>query len=169
MIERATRCRKTIEFLIRAKRDQGRSTYWIVMTWFEKIFYCSNMENELKSYHNKTLSKLWKDAGYLNGVEIGQYFMTHGCSGLQDNVITFRPKINSNDFGFFFKKKISRFEFDFRHCRFFWTIRIFGVFKFQSYTMWPYMCLYCGLFAAQTIPFRMLWCPWRHLFMYKYF
>ena len=27
---------------------------WIVMTLLAKIFYCNNMENELKSYHNKT-------------------------------------------------------------------------------------------------------------------
>ena len=28
--------------------------FWIVMTVLTKIFYCSNMENELKSCHNKT-------------------------------------------------------------------------------------------------------------------
>ena len=28
--------------------------FWIVMTQPTKIFYCSNMENELKSFHNKT-------------------------------------------------------------------------------------------------------------------
>ena len=27
---------------------------WIVMTVLKKIFYCNSMENELKSYHNKT-------------------------------------------------------------------------------------------------------------------
>ena len=27
---------------------------WLVMTMFTKIFYCRNMENELKSYHKKT-------------------------------------------------------------------------------------------------------------------
>ena len=47
------------------------------MTQRIKLFYCSNMENELKSYHNKTnLSKFCMDAGFLNVVEIGQYFMT---------------------------------------------------------------------------------------------
>ena len=48
------------------------------MTWLTKIFYCNNMENELKSCHNKTdkLSKFCTDAGFLNVVEIGQYFMT---------------------------------------------------------------------------------------------
>ena len=42
-----------------------------------KIFCCSNMWNELKSCHNKDqLSKFCMDAGFLNVVEIGQYFMT---------------------------------------------------------------------------------------------
>ena len=47
------------------------------MTQQIKIFYCNDMENELKSYHNKNrLSKFCMDAGFLNVVEIGQYFMT---------------------------------------------------------------------------------------------
>ena len=34
---------------------RARQKYlWIVITRSTKIFYCSNMENELKSYHNKT-------------------------------------------------------------------------------------------------------------------
>ena len=33
---------------------QSRFCLWIVMTVLAKIFYCNNMENELKSYHNKT-------------------------------------------------------------------------------------------------------------------
>ena len=34
---------------------RSRQKYlWIVMTQLTKIFYCSNMENEVKSYHNKT-------------------------------------------------------------------------------------------------------------------
>ena len=36
---------------------------------------CSNMENEFKSYHNKT-NRFCTDAGFLTVVEIGQYFMT---------------------------------------------------------------------------------------------
>ena len=46
------------------------------MTLLAKIFYCNNMENELKRYHNKKMSKFCMDAGFLNVVEIGQYFMT---------------------------------------------------------------------------------------------
>ena len=47
------------------------------MTFLAKVFYCNNMENELKSYHNKTkLSKFCIGAGFLNVVEIGQYFVT---------------------------------------------------------------------------------------------
>ena len=47
------------------------------MTVLTKIFYCNNTENEFKSYHNKTgLSNCYMDAGFLNVVEIGQYFIT---------------------------------------------------------------------------------------------
>ena len=47
------------------------------MTLLAKIFYCNSMENELKSNHNKTNSvKFCIVAGFLNVVEIGQYFMT---------------------------------------------------------------------------------------------
>ena len=35
-------------------RGQSSSFLWIVMTLFTKIFYCNNMEKELKSFHNKT-------------------------------------------------------------------------------------------------------------------
>ena len=50
---------------------------WIVMTLLAKIFYCNSMENELESYHNKTnWANFSMDAGFLNVVEIGQYFMT---------------------------------------------------------------------------------------------
>ena len=48
-----TRCDGTIKFLTRAQCDQDRS-HWIVMTQQIKIFYCNNMENELKSGHNMT-------------------------------------------------------------------------------------------------------------------
>ena len=56
---------------------------------------------------------------------------------LQLNVITIRPKLNSNDFGL-----ISRFEFDFRHCGFFCTIRI-GCSKFNH--------TQCGRTCACTV------------------
>ena len=47
------------------------------MTLLAKIFYCNNMENELKSLSQQDkLSKFCMDAGFLNVVEIGQYFMT---------------------------------------------------------------------------------------------
>ena len=36
----------------------------------KKIFYCNNMENELKSRHRQ-LSKFCTDAGFLHVVEIG--------------------------------------------------------------------------------------------------
>ena len=47
------RCGRAVEFLIRAKRDEDRCAsgkWWPVLT---KIFYCKDIENELKSYHNK--------------------------------------------------------------------------------------------------------------------
>ena len=57
----ASRCGREIKFLTRAKRDQDRSAFWIVMTWLTKIFYCIRMENELKSCHNKTnwVNSVW--------------------------------------------------------------------------------------------------------------
>ena len=47
------------------------------MTRPTKIFYCSNMENEFEKLSQQDkLSKFCMDAGFLNVVEIGQYFMT---------------------------------------------------------------------------------------------
>ena len=37
---------------------------------------------------------------------------------------------------------------------FFWTIRIFGVFKVQSHTTWPYMCMCRGLFVPTHFHFE---------------
>ena len=56
----------------------------------------------------------------------------------------------------FFLELISRFEFDFRRCGNYvcWTIRFFGVSKVQSLTMWPYMCLCCGLFVPTQFQFE---------------
>ena len=49
----------------------------IVMTQWIKIFYCSNLENELRSYHNEIhWVNFSMDAGFLNVVENRQYFMT---------------------------------------------------------------------------------------------
>ena len=46
------------------------------MTLLVKIFYSNNMENELKSYHNKIdWVSFCMDAGFLNIVVIEQYFM----------------------------------------------------------------------------------------------
>ena len=82
------------------------------------------------------------------------------CSVVRERIVenlknTMRPEINSNDFGFFLKL-ISRFEFDLRRCGnfFFGTVRIFGVFKVQSHTLWPYMCLCCGLFVPTQFQFE---------------
>ena len=47
------------------------------MTVLAKIFYCKNTENELKKLSQQDkLSKFCMGAGFLNVVEIGQYFMT---------------------------------------------------------------------------------------------
>ena len=52
------------------------------MILHKKHIYCKDMENEQKSYHNKTesqqdrLSKFCTDAGYLTTVEVAQYFLT---------------------------------------------------------------------------------------------
>ena len=61
----ATRCERTIEFFIRAKRDQDRSL--LLQQYGERI--------EMLSQQDK-LSKFCMDAGFLNVVEIEQYFMT---------------------------------------------------------------------------------------------
>ena len=82
--------------------------------------------------------------------------------------ISIRPETISNDFRVFLEL-ISRFEFDFRRCGFFfWAIRIFGVFKVQSHTMWPYMCLCCGLFVPTQFHFECWWRPWRFMLTYTY-
>ena len=48
----------------------------------------------------------------------------------------------------------SRFEFDFRRRGFFFErFEFFGVFKVQSHTMWPYMCMCCGLFVPTQFHF----------------
>ena len=66
---------------------------------------------------------------------------------------TIPAETNSNDFGFL--ELISRFEFEFRRREnFSRTIRIFGVFKVQSHTMWPYMCVCCGLFVPTQFQFE---------------
>ena len=47
------------------------------MTLLTKIFYCNSMENEIEQLSQQDkLSKFCMDAGFLNGVQIGQYFMT---------------------------------------------------------------------------------------------
>ena len=48
------------------------------MTSLTKIFYCNSMENERieKLSQQDNLRKFCMDAGFLNVVEIGQYFMT---------------------------------------------------------------------------------------------
>ena len=56
----------------------------------KKKIYCKDIENELKSYHNKDrLSKFCTDAGFLTTVDVGQYFMTKDteeCSQFTESV-----------------------------------------------------------------------------------
>ena len=77
----ATRCGRTIEFLIRAMIDQDRSAFGLWSPCSQRYFYRNNFENELKSYHNETdwANFVWL-RGFLNVVEIGQYFMTKGTA-----------------------------------------------------------------------------------------
>ena len=86
-----TRCDGAIEFLTRAQRDQDRSPFWIVITQRIKIFHCNNMENELKSCHNKTnWVNFCMNAGSLNVVN-GQYFMTKDTADLsQFHAVAYR-------------------------------------------------------------------------------
>ena len=50
----------------------------------------------------------------------------------------------------------SRFEFDIRRRGNLFSERFdfFGVFKVQSHTMWPHMCMCCGLFAPTQYHFE---------------
>ena len=70
-----------------------------------------------------------------------------------------RPKINSNDFGFFLKL-ISRFEVEFRRCGFF-----FEGFEFLVCSMFNHMHIetvhvrVLRPVCTHTIPIRMLWRP----------
>ena len=74
-------------------------------------------------------------------------FLLAGC--------TVRPGNQFERFRGGFLELIIRFEFDFRRRGiFFLTIRIFGVFKVQSHTMWPYMCVCCGLFVPTQFHFE---------------
>ena len=59
-------------------------------------------------------------------------------------------------FSGFFLELISRFEFGFCRCEnyVFLTSRIFGVFKVQSHTTCPYMCLSCGLLTPTQFHFE---------------
>ena len=59
----------------------------MVMILLIKNFCCKDTENELQSYHNKTDM----DAGFLNVVEVGQYFMTKDTGDLtQFNTVACR-------------------------------------------------------------------------------
>ena len=50
---------------------------WTMMILHIKNYYCTEIENELKNYYNKTkLSKFCTDAAFLTVVDIGQFFMT---------------------------------------------------------------------------------------------
>ena len=55
-----------------------------------------------------------------------------------------------------FWELLSTFEFDFRRCEILYFLKdsIFGVFKVQSHTMWPYMCMCCGLFVPTQFHFE---------------
>ena len=55
------------------------------------------MENELKSCHNKDkLSKFCMDAGFLNVVEIGQYFMTKDTEEFSQHSQTQWPVVSTH-------------------------------------------------------------------------
>ena len=67
---------------------------------------------------------------------------------------TIRPETNSNDFGGFVNKVADSNSIFVAAEMFFERFRIFGVFKVQSHTMWPYMCLCCGLFVPTQFHFE---------------
>ena len=69
-------------------------------------------------------------------------------------IIAMRAETNSNDFGFFFLELISRFEFDFLRREIFFERFEFLVVKVQSHTIWPYVCVCCGLFVPTQFHFE---------------
>ena len=74
---------------------------------------------------------------------------------VRESQVTIRPKINSNDFGWFLEL-ISRFEFEFcRRGNFFVNDSNFLVCsKFNHTQCGPYMCLCCGLFVPTQFLFE---------------
>ena len=68
------------------------------------------------------------------------------------HVIPFRPKPIRTISGVL--EMISRFEFDFRRRGIFFERFEFFVFKVQSHTMWPYMCMCCGLYVPTQFHFE---------------
>ena len=102
----------------------------------------------------------------------------HGCLESQRGVawaleLLFRSKPIRTISGFF--GMIDGFEFEFRRRGnyIFWRIRIFGLFKVQSDTMRPYMCLCCGLCVPTQLQFECCgvrddWFMMTHFCMYIY-
>ena len=75
--------------------------------------------------------------------------------GSLKSFITIRVQTNSNDFGrFWIYLTESNSNFVVAKILFFWTIRILGVFKVQSHTMWLSMCMCCGLFVPTEFQFE---------------
>ena len=71
-----TRCGRAVEFLIRAKRDQDRRPLDSDDRAHKDLLLQKYGERIEKLSQQDKLSKFCMDAGFLNVVEIGQYFMT---------------------------------------------------------------------------------------------
>ena len=72
---------------------------------------------------------------------------------LRQGFLTIRP--NSNEFGGFWSKLAdSNSNFVVSEMICFERFEFFGVFKVESHTMWPYMCLCCGLFVPTQFQFE---------------
>ena len=56
--------------------------------------------------------------------------------------------------GGFFLNELADSNSIFVVAEIFLTIRIFAVFKVQSHTMWPYMCMCCSLFVPTQFHFE---------------
>ena len=70
--------------------------------------------------------------------------------------LTYHARRNQFERFRWFLELISRFEFDIlrRENYFFERFEFFGVFKVRSHTMWPYMCMCCGLFVTTQFHFE---------------
>ena len=72
-----TPCGRTVEFLVRAECDQHKRAFWTMIILQKKELLLQRYGERIEKLSQQgKLSKFCMDSGFLNVVEIGQYFMT---------------------------------------------------------------------------------------------